>query len=319
MAEGGLDLAFDLVAGEQRHVALVELDLAEVLRHHLAHEVAGLVIDLFLVDQDFADVLAEVVADGADDDVAVLVDEHRRGALSGGAFDGAPELQQVVQIPLQLLSRLADAGRAYDEPHTRRHVETAQDLAQIAALVAFHAPRDAARTGIVRHQHQIAPGKTREGRERGALGATLLLLDLHDELLALAERILDACAAPRSVTLTLPVGEVLPGHLLEGQEAVPLGAVIDEGRLEARLDARDFSLVDAGFLLGLRRNLDVQIVQILAVDHGDPQLFGLGRVYQHSFHAKFTCQGTALVADNGHWSRGPRRAVEPHRRRWEGA
>jgi hypothetical protein len=36
--EGGLDLAFDLEAVEQRHAVRVQLDLAGVLRHHLLDE-----------------------------------------------------------------------------------------------------------------------------------------------------------------------------------------------------------------------------------------------------------------------------------------
>ena len=78
MAEGGLDLPLDLITREQRHTAVVELHLVEVLRHHLAHEVAGLLVDRFLIDEDLADVLTKVVTDGPNHDVAVLENEHRR-------------------------------------------------------------------------------------------------------------------------------------------------------------------------------------------------------------------------------------------------
>src|SRR5471032_317044 len=90
--ESGLDLAFDLETVEQRNAVFVQLDLAGVLRHHLADEGQGFVLGFNAVDQHFADVLAQVVADGADDHVAFLIDQERRGAIQRGFFDGGPQL-----------------------------------------------------------------------------------------------------------------------------------------------------------------------------------------------------------------------------------
>src|SRR5690606_24047988 len=70
-----LDLALDLEAVEQRYAVLVQLHLARILRHYLADEVEGFFLDRFVVNQHLADVLAQVIADGADDDVAFLVDQ----------------------------------------------------------------------------------------------------------------------------------------------------------------------------------------------------------------------------------------------------
>jgi len=61
--ESGFDLAFDLETVEQRNAVFVELDLAGVLRHHLADEGQGFVLGFNAVDQHFADVLAQVIAD----------------------------------------------------------------------------------------------------------------------------------------------------------------------------------------------------------------------------------------------------------------
>jgi len=55
----------------------------------------------------------------------------------------------------------------------------------------------------------------------------------------------------------LTVLEIFLRDFLQRQEAVPLGAVIDEARFEAWLDAGDAALVNVGFLLLLRRYLDV--------------------------------------------------------------
>ena len=73
--ESRLDLTFDLVACEQRHAVLVELELAHVLRHDLLHELLRLLVELAVVDQDLGDVVAQIVAHRANDDIAVLEDQ----------------------------------------------------------------------------------------------------------------------------------------------------------------------------------------------------------------------------------------------------
>src|SRR5690606_17199155 len=55
--EGGLDLALDLEAVEQRDAVFVQLDLAGVLRHHLTDEVESLIAHGRVVDQYFTDIL----------------------------------------------------------------------------------------------------------------------------------------------------------------------------------------------------------------------------------------------------------------------
>ena len=44
---------------------------------------------------------AQVVAQGADDRLAFLVDQERRRAAFGGLCDRLPDVQQVVEVPLQ--------------------------------------------------------------------------------------------------------------------------------------------------------------------------------------------------------------------------
>jgi hypothetical protein len=84
-----------------------------------------------------------------------------------------------------------------------------------------------------------------------------------------------------------PAREVVAGDFLQGQEAVALAAVFDEGGFQGRLKARDAALVDVGLLLFLRRLFDVDVVQGLAVDGGDAQFFRLRRVDEHSLHCAF--------------------------------
>src|SRR5690606_37727773 len=118
MAVGRLDLALDLEAREERYgLVLVELELAQVVRQHALHELERLLIDGRVVDQDFADVVREVVAQRAHDRVAFLVDQERGRARDDDFLDGLPDAQQVVEVPAQLLGVTADAGRAHDAAH----------------------------------------------------------------------------------------------------------------------------------------------------------------------------------------------------------
>jgi hypothetical protein len=69
------------------------------------------------IDQDFADVGLEVVADGANDQAAFLVDQEGTLLLVGRAFDGFPQLHQVIEIPLQFFGIAADRRSAGNQAH----------------------------------------------------------------------------------------------------------------------------------------------------------------------------------------------------------
>ena len=275
---GGLDLGFDLKAREQRHVIAVELDLLLIRGHYLADETERLLVDRGAVDQHLADVLAQVVAHRTDDDVGFAVDQEGGGALDRFGSDRFPHLYQIVEIPLQLFRRAADPGGTHDHAHLVGQRELAHGVLELAALIALDAPRDTAGTRVVGHQHQEAPGQADEGGQRRTLVAALLLVDLDDDFLSLLEHLLDI-GAPRGF-----LGKVLAGDLLERQKAVTIGAEVDEGGFQAGFQAGDLAPVDVGLLLLPGAGLDVQIVEALAIDEGDAQLFRLGRVDQHSFH-----------------------------------
>ena len=84
------------------------------------------------------------------------------------------------------------------------------------------------------------------------------------------ERILDARAADVDAVL-----EIGARDFLEGEETVPLAAVIDEGSFEARFDAGDDTLVDIAFALLFACGFDIEVEQLLAIDDRDAQLFRL--------------------------------------------
>src|SRR5690606_8206404 len=244
-----------------------------VLRHHLLDEGQGFFLGFDAVDQDFADVLAQVVADGADDDVGFLVDQERGRAAGGGFLDGAPQLQEVIEVPLHLFAGATQAGGAHDQAHVGRGVEAVVGLTHFVALSAFDAAADATGTRVVRHQHQVTAGEADEGGQGCALVATLFLLDLDDDFLAFLQYVLDVDAATIG-----GLAEVFAGNFFEGEEAVTFGTEVDEGCFKAGFDPGASAFVDIGLRLSAGAGFDIQIVEFLAVYQGYTQLFGLSCV-----------------------------------------
>ena len=82
----------------------------------------------------------------------------------------------------------------------------------------------------------------------------------------------------------LAVLEVFLGDFLQRQEAVALGAVVDEAGFEAGFDPGDAAFVDVGFFLFPGRYFDVEIVDSLSINQCDAQLLFLSCVDEHSLH-----------------------------------
>ena len=75
-----------------------------------------------IVDQDFADLIGQIVAQRAYDGIAFAVDQEWRCALNDDRLDGFPNGKQVVQVPLELLSAAIDAGGTQDYAHSIRDI-----------------------------------------------------------------------------------------------------------------------------------------------------------------------------------------------------
>ena len=67
----------------------------------------------------------------------------------------------------------------------------------------------------------------------------------------------------------------------EGQEAVAVAAIFDEGRLQRRLYARDLGEVDIAAQLLALGGLEIKFFDAIAADHNDPGLFRVGGIDQH--------------------------------------
>jgi hypothetical protein len=67
----------------------------------------------------------------------------------------------------------------------------------------------------------------------------------------------------------------------EGEEAVAVAAIFDEGRLQRRLYPRDLRKVDIAAQLFALGGLEIKFLDAIAADHDDPGLFRVGGIDQH--------------------------------------
>ena len=83
----------------------------------------------------------------------------------------------------------------------------------------------------------------------------------------------------------LPVGDrdliVVGMDFAEGQEAVAVAAVVDEGGLQRRLYPRDLGEIDIAAQLAAVRGLEVEFLDPVAAQHHDPGLLRMGGVDEH--------------------------------------
>ena len=78
---------------------------------------------------------------------------------------------------------------------------------------------------------------------------------------------------------------------VEGEEAVPVSAIVDERRLKRRFDPGHLCKVNVSLQLGFLAAFEVEIVQPVAADDDHPGLFGVSRVNQHA--CRHRCLRTA--------------------------
>jgi len=67
----------------------------------------------------------------------------------------------------------------------------------------------------------------------------------------------------------------------EGEEAVTVAAVFNEGGLQRRLNARNLGEVDIAAQLFALGRLEIKFLDAIAADHDHPGLFRMGRIDQH--------------------------------------
>ena len=80
----------------------------------------------------------------------------------------------------------------------------------------------------------------------------------------------------------LPIGDrdlvVIGMNFAEGQEAVAIAAIFDEGGLKRRFYAGDLGEIDVAAQLLALGGLEVKFFDAVAADHNDPGLFRVGGI-----------------------------------------
>jgi hypothetical protein len=88
-----------------------------------------------------------------------------------------------------------------------------------------------------------------------------------------------------SLDQRLPVGDrnlvIIRMNFAEGQEAVAVAAIFDEGGLQRRFDPGDLGEIDVAAKLFALGCLEIKLFNAIAADHDDPGLLRVGGVDQH--------------------------------------
>ena len=112
---------------EQRDFTGVQFDFAAEIRTTQRRDVLTRHLhDFWVVDEDFADVLAQIVAEGTHDNVAFLMDQERSRAAVSGFLNRFPVLQAEAQVPLQRFGGFAYPCGTHDKPHAIRQFQACQ-------------------------------------------------------------------------------------------------------------------------------------------------------------------------------------------------
>ena len=246
------DALLDLVALEERALALVELDALGELGRRAPHVGHDAVILALVVDHELGDVGAEVVAHHLQREVGLGVDERRRVRALRMAAADVPQLLEQADVALELVERRALRGGARDQSAVLLRLHLLEQVAQAVALVALELLGDADAVAAGRQHHEAA-GQRHVHREAGALRAHRVLRDLDEHVLAGLDQLLDALGAALAV---VQLGE---DDLGDVEEAVLREPDVDEGRLHAGQDGVDPSLVDVADDRAAAPPLDVRL------------------------------------------------------------
>jgi hypothetical protein len=105
----------------------------------------------------------------------------------------------------------------------------------------------------------------------------------------------------------LPVGDrdlvVVRMNFAEGEKAVAVAAIFDEGRLKRGLYPRDLGEVDIAAQLLALGGLEIKFFDTIAADHDDPGLFRVGGIDQHFVGHFGTLDGGGRVGPRAHGAR----------------
>ncbi len=278
-----LDLLLDPVGVEERLVAPVELDPVLELGLHRGHVLDHLAVDVPIVDDEAVELVAEEVPDHAAGELGFPV--HLGGRLVGvrPALDLPPRVPEALELPREdvPVQLLAD-GPDDDAAVVRGHDVAGQLLQAPPLLPVVDLPADAD-VGGVGHVDEEAAREGDLGGEPRALGADGFLRHLDQDLVALAEVVLDggvlSGAAPAAVfvpvaVLVVVVLVLVPFQVRGVEEARLPGADVHERRLDPRQHRVDPSQEDVSHQPPLVGTVEHQLNEFVVFEKRHPLFLG---------------------------------------------
>ena len=94
----------------------MQLHAADMARHQQLHEAARRLVAFLALDDHFLDIAMIEVADRALDEVAVAIDQRRRGCSKRALADLVPQPGEIIEVALDLGLGARQAGSADDQP-----------------------------------------------------------------------------------------------------------------------------------------------------------------------------------------------------------
>src|SRR5581483_3755434 len=186
-----IELVLDVELLEQGRFLGVELHALEQVRLKTADEAQHALVFRFRVDPDVREVLRDLIAENALDEVQVVVDESGSLAALGAVLDLGPEIEQETNVSAEIIFTSSRGSRADDESAGAVRVLGKDDALQpLALFVAGNLARDA---DVIhrRHINQKASRQRDVAGDAGALFADGLLCDLDEDFLPFFQQVGD--------------------------------------------------------------------------------------------------------------------------------
>jgi len=114
-AQGFVEFMLDAELFEDGRFLGVELDLVDELGLEAADELDDLAVLFLVVDPDSGEIVADVIAEDALDEIKVAMEQSGRFALLAALLDFVPGLAEELDVGANLVVSGAASGRAHDE------------------------------------------------------------------------------------------------------------------------------------------------------------------------------------------------------------
>lgn len=219
----------------------------------------------WVIDQDFVDVLVQVVMEGVDNDVVFLVDQEWCWMVFCGFLNCFLVFQVEVQVLLQGFGGFVDVSGVNDQVYVVWKFQVCQCFFQFGMVVVFDMVGNFFGVWVVWYQYQIVVCQVDKGGECSVFVVVFFFINLYDNFLIFLQYVFDI----RMIMCIVVGGEVFVGDFFEGEEIMMFGVVINKCGFKVGFNVGDFVFVDVCFFLFVFGVFDIQVVQVLFINKGD--------------------------------------------------